>query len=314
MMLTRERCYGMPLRCLRFLGDGTFESDHQGFVTAAGNPRPIHRDLLEELRLLPWDKAVFGNVPAATSLAATIRDWCVENRLLAEETSIPCPRRRVPDSFEALLSSLPSRFRTAIRSTRRKLSASHHVEFGLHADPAAFDAALQTLFDNHESRWRAKGQGGVFRNLRRREFYRTLTPRLHDRGALRFFYLKLDGRTVAQEYCFAHGRTVYLLQEGFDYALAALNVGNALRSYVFEYLIDHGCETYDFLAGTSRHKRNWSDAEPAAITFRIARRSLRGRWSHYAPLVIERTKESLRPLRDRLRAGHSTTGQAEPPP
>jgi CelD/BcsL family acetyltransferase involved in cellulose biosynthesis len=208
---------------------------------------------------------------------------------------------------------LPSRFRTSIRSTRRKLEAAHHVEFGLHDDPARFDAALQALFDNHESRWRAKGQGGVFRNPRRREFYRTLTRRLHERGALRFFYLKLDGRIVAQEYCFAHGRTVYLLQEGFDFALAASNVGNALRSHVFEYLIEQGYEAYDFLAGTSRHKRNWSDDEPADVTFRIARRSLRGRWAHHGPLAVARAKEILRPLRDRLRGATPPADPVESP-
>lgn len=313
MMRARERCHGVPLTCLRFLGDGTFESDHQGFVTMAQDAACIQRALLEELRGLPWDRAILGNVPESSLLAATVRDWCEEHRFLVEETSTPCPRRRIPETYEALLASLPSRFRTAIRSTRRKLSAAHRVEFGLHDDPGEFDAALQALFDNHESRWRAKGQGGVFRSARRREFYRTLTRRLHERGALRFFHLRLDGRIVAQEYCFAHGRTVYLLQEGFDYALAAANVGNALRSHVFEYLIEHGYETYDFLAGTSRHKRNWSDAEPGDVTFRIARRSARGCWSHYAPLAIAVAKDRLRPLRDRLRARDAATERVESP-
>ncbi len=314
MMSVRERCHGVPLECLRFLGDGTFESDHQGFVTVAEDARQLQHALLEQLRQLPWHKAVLANVPESSLLAATIRDWCAQNRYLVEETSMPSPRRRIPESYDALLASLPSRFRTAIRSTRRKLEAAHSVEFGLHDDPAEFDAALQALFDNHESRWRAKGQGGVFRNPRRREFYRTLTRRLHDDGALRFFYLKLDGRIVAQEYCFAHGRTVYLLQEGFDFALAASNVGNALRSHVFQHLIDHGYDTYDFLAGTSRHKRNWSNDEPADITFRIARRSLRGRWAHFAPRAVARAKESLRPLRDRLRGTPPATDPVESPP
>lgn len=314
MMSVRERCHGLPLECLRFLGDGTFESDHQGFVTVAEDARQVQQTLLEQLRLLPWHTAVLANVPESSLLAGSVRDWCAQNRYLVAETSTPCPRRRIPESYDALLASLPSRFRTSIRSTRRKLEVAHDVEFGLHGDPAEFDSALQSLFDNHESRWRAKGQGGVFRNPRRREFYRTLTRRLHDRGALRFFYLRLDGRIVAQEYCFAHGRTVYLLQEGFDFALAASNIGNALRSHVFEYLIDHGYEAYDFLAGTSRHKRNWSDAEPADVTFRIARRSLRGRWAHFAPLAVARAKETLQSLRDRLRRAAPPADRVESPP
>ena len=302
LMRVREACLGIPLRCLRFMGDGTFETDHMGFVTDEAEAARVRAALLDAVLALPWDTAVLTNIPAASGLAAAIGDWCRAHGLLVDTKTTPCPVRRIPESFDALLASMPSRFRTALRSTRRKLAAAHRVEFGLHDDPREFDAALQSLFDNHESRWRARGQGGVFTNPRRRRFYALLTRALHERGALRFFYLRLDGRTVAQEYCFAHGRTVYLLQEGFDYSLAALNLGNALRSFVFEHLIESGYDAYDFLAGTSRHKQNWSDAAPDDVTFRIARPSLRGRWAHYAPRAVEGMKERLRPIRDRLGA------------
>jgi CelD/BcsL family acetyltransferase involved in cellulose biosynthesis len=302
MMLSSERRHGLPVRCLRFLGDGTFESDHQGFIANAESHAVIQRSMLQGLLDLPWDVAVLSNVPESSALVPLLNDWSQRNRLLLGTGVTPCPARRLPESFDALLSSLPSRFRTAIRSTRRKLAAEHAVEFGLHDEPAEFDAALEALFRNHESRWRAKGQNGVFANPRRREFYAQLTRRLHERGELRFFYLKLNDRIVAQEFCFAHGRTVYLLQEGFDYALAALNLGNALRSYVFEYLIEHRYETYDFLGGTSRHKQNWSDTTPNDITFTITRPSLRGRWAYYAPRAVEGAKARIRPVRDRLRA------------
>lgn len=314
LMLVRERSLGMPLRCLRFMGDGTFETDHMGFVTEEADGAPVRAALLDAVLALPWDTAVLTNVPAASGLAAAVGDWCRSHGLLVDSTTTPCPLRRIPQSFDALLAAMPSRFRTALRSTRRKLAAAHQVEFGLHEDPKEFEAALQSLFDNHESRWRARGQGGVFTNPHRRRFYSLLTRALHERGALRFFYLRLDGRTVAQEYCFAHGGTVYLLQEGFDYSLAALNLGNALRSFVFEYLIDHGYEAYDFLAGTSRHKQNWSDAAPDDVTFRIARPSLRGRWAHYAPRAVESVKEQLRPIRDRLRARGRATATIQSPP
>jgi CelD/BcsL family acetyltransferase involved in cellulose biosynthesis len=305
MMLKVERRHGVAMRCLRFIGDGTFETDHSTLVADAAEPERVHVALLDELLRQPWDVAVLANVPESSHLARVLPDWCQRSRLLAETTSVPCPLRAVPESFEALLASLPSRFRTSIRSTRRKLAGANEVEFGLHDDPAEFGAALQALFDNHESRWRAKGQSGVFVKPQRREFYSILTRRLHERGALRFFYLKLDGRIVAQEYCFAHGRTVYLLQEGFDFALAQQNIGNALRSHVFEYLIEHRYAAYDFLAGVSRHKQSWSDSMPNDVTFTIARPTMKGRLAHYAPRLIERAKDGLRPLRDRIKGNRA---------
>ncbi len=237
--------------------------------------------LLESLAGLDWDTAAFSNVPESSPTLAALRGWASRNRFHVEERLSPCPVRPIPESFDALLGSMPSRFRTAIRSTRRKLAAAYEVEFGLHEDAAGFEDALATLFANHESRWQARGESGVFVNERRREFYRILTPRLFESGALRFFYLKLDGRIVAQEYCFAHDGIVYLLQEGFDYALAKENIGNALRSYVFDYLIEHQYRAYDFLAGVTRHKMNWSESAPNDVTLNLSRPSLRGHWAFH---------------------------------
>jgi CelD/BcsL family acetyltransferase involved in cellulose biosynthesis len=309
LMRRRETRVGVAMHHLRFIGDGTFEADHLIFPVAGPGAAATLHALLDATLRLPWDVAVLSNVPESSGLAATLPAWAAHHRLLLDAVRAPCPARALPDSFDALLASLPSRFRTAVRSTRRKLAAAHTVEFGLHQDPDGFDAALHTLFENHESRWRAKQQSGVFVDPRRREFYRRLTRALHAAGALRFFYLKLDGRIVAQEYCFAHGRTVYLLQEGFDYALARENVGNALRSHVFEHLIEQRYATYDFLAGVSRHKQNWSDAAPCDVTFVLCRPTLKGRIAHYGPRLAEAIKRPLRPLRDRLRG--RPAGKAE---
>ena len=307
MMVQHEKRYGLNVRCLRFLGDGTFESDHLGFLVRAPEADDIHKRLLDGLLTCEWDVAELANIPEGSRLAASLPDWCQRNGFLFEAVNAPCPIRQVPASFDELLASLPSRFRTSIRSTRKKLAAAHRVEFGQHDHPDELDHALETLFENHESRWRGKGQGGVFLNPRRRDFYRQLTRKLHEAGNLRFFYLKLDDRIVAQEYCFAHGRTVYLLQEGFAFDLASLNLGNALRSYVFEYLIERKYHAYDFLAGLSRHKQNWSDAVPNDVTFKISRATLKGRLLFNAPRWIEAAKSQLRPLRNRLRTSSPDT-------
>lgn len=312
MMLSIERRHGLPVRCLRFMGDGTFETDHMGFITTDTGGAAIQRALLDELLRLDWDIAEFAQVPESSSLIRTLHEWCGSHRLMFHTQAAACPVRHVPDSFDALLASMPSRFRTTIRSTRRKLAAAYTVEFGLHAATTEFGVALQTLFDNHESRWRAKGQSGVFVNPKRRKFYELLTRSLHERGALRFFYLKLDGRIVAQEYCFAYGRTVYLLQEGFDYEMAHLNLGNALRSYVFEYLIENKYENYDFLGGLSRHKQTWSDSAPNDLSLSITRPVLKGRYIHHAPVAIERVKSVLRPLKTLLKPKTPPPAAQEP--
>ena len=300
-MITHERRLMMPVRCLRFIGDGSSETDHMDFVIRSDMENEVRTAMLDAMADMDWDLAVFSNVPGSSQTMTALRAWAQTHGYRQSEVTAPCPMRSLPETFEMLLASMPSRFRTSVRSTRRRLAAAYQVEFGLHDEPAEFEHALEALFANHESRWKARGQTGVFVNERRREFYRRLTPRLHALGSLRFFYLKLDGRIIAQEFCFAHDGVVYLLQEGFDFALARENVGNALRSHVFEYLIEHGYRAYDFLAGVSRHKLNWANASPVDVTMTLGRNSARGWVGFEGPRSLESLKDSLRPVRDRLR-------------
>jgi CelD/BcsL family acetyltransferase involved in cellulose biosynthesis len=305
LMIVREKRLGVPLNCLRFIGDGSSETDHMDLILRADLADPVRSALLEALEALPWDLAVLSNMPEQSASPQLFKGWARRRNYRTDEVAAGCPVRTLPETYEALLASMPARFRTSVRSTRRKLAAEHRLEFGLHEEPSEFPQALDTLFVNHESRWRGRGRSGVFVDERRRDFYRRLTPRLHALGALRFFFLRLDDRIVAQEYCFAHDGVVYLLQEGFDFDLARKNIGNALRAQVFEYLISHRYRAYDFLAGVSRHKLNWADATPNDVTLTIARRSLRGSFGFQAPRAVEHLKDRLRPLRDRMRRIHA---------
>lgn len=306
MMIERRR-RGISTRVLRFIGDGTSETDHIDFLIRRGaDPSTLLR-LLDALTSLDWDIAEFNGVPETSPNVAALRQWIARNNWHAAEAPIPCPMRRLPATFDALLASLPSRLRTSIRAARRKLTQCHRFEFGRHERGDELDAALAALFANHTSRWQGKGGTGVFGDARKRDFYSQLTPRLLARGWLRFFYLRLDDRIVAQQYCFAVDGTVMLLQEGFDFAFAKDNVGNALRASVFEHLIADGAQYYDFLAGTSRHKASWSDQVVHDIALACARRSWRGFVFFAVPQAWLRAKDRLRPLRDWLRAAVRTS-------
>ena len=300
LMVEPVRRGGMTTKVLRFIGDGSGETDHISFVAARTNRAEVLRTLLDRIATLRWDVAEFNQMPADSANARDLMDWIAHQRLLSSVTVTPCPVRRLPSTFDELLSSLPSRLRTSLRSSRKKLQQKYSVEFGLLGEHAEIDAALQALFANHASRWQGKGQVGAFANPKRRDFYALLTPRLLKRGWLRFFYLKLDGRPVAHQYCFALDGTVMLLQEGFDFDLAQDNVGNVLRSLVFEHLIESGAACYDFLAGVSRHKQSWSDGRVNDLRIRCGRRSARGWLFVSLPLMVERAKDRLRPWRDRL--------------
>lgn len=297
MMVKREGGVERILRRLRFIGDGTSETDHMSFVVHADCRRDVMAQILGAIDTLDWDVAYFSQMPEQSSNTLQLLEHACRSGWIVDRLLVPCPRRTLPGLYEDLLKSLPSRLRTSIRSSRRDLEALHLVEFGRVQRREEIPDALEALYRNHASRWQSKGRAGVFVSENKRDFYRKLSARLFDAATLRLFFLKLDGVVVAQQYCFEFEGTVMLLQEGFDAGYAGNNVGNVLRAMVFEALIAEGATAYDFLAGASRHKLAWSDSIPNDIQLRAIRPTLAGRIVH-ALVSARRRLAQGRDLRD----------------
>lgn len=289
MMLARERFHGLPLRVLRFVGDGTWETDHMNFLVDAAEAPAVVQALHEHLAGLGWDILELNQLPKASSITADLlrlsrAAWTVR----VEEAA--CPFAILPEDAAEVLRRLPGRTRSSLRASMRRLAAEHTLTFGLHDSESGFDDALAALYRNHASRWQAKGQGGVFVNERKKALYQRIGRRFLARGWLRFFYLALDGKIVAQQFCFEFADRVLLLQEGFDFAFARENVGNVLRLKVFEHLAAQKGKTYDFLAGTSRHKAMWSTGTETDLRVRCVKGTLRGRIYLLAQALVNRLK------------------------
>ena len=293
LVIRRVARYGLRFPALFMLGDGV-ESDHAGFLVHPEFARQVMPLILDQIELLPWRVAHLNQIPEGSETATALLDLSTSKNWCVQVDKAPCPYRVIPSSYQALLDSMQSRFRSTLRSTRRNLGEKYRVKFGLHDDEVEFPGALDALFRNHKSRWAAKGQAGVFENEQRRLFYQLLTQALSRRGWLRFFYLALDDRIVAQEYCFERDGTIYLLQEGFDYSFAEANIGHALRSFVMEWLIVHEKRCYDFLVGTSRHKQLWSSASSYDLRITIGRNGIAPLFYVRAPIQIEKVKEKMR--------------------
>ena len=295
MMVMRDGGAGRLFRKLRFVGDGTYETDHMNFIVSSDDRQEVLDELLQAIDRLPWDVAHINQIPEASVNAQQFIAHAAKRGWLISTERLPCPRRTLPSSFGELMASLPSRLRTTIRSSIRDLHKSHAVEFGYVQRQEELAEGLDVLFRNHAGRWQAKGQTGVFVDERKREFYARMGSQLLAASLLRFFHLKVDGRIVAQQFCFEHTGTVMLLQEGFDTAFANRNVGNVLRALVFEHLIATNTKVYDFLEGTSRHKQSWSDNAPCDLRIRACRASLIGRAAHHLPRLAAKLKRKLQP-------------------
>ena len=264
--LRREPTRGaLSLRRALFAADGTFDSDYLAPPVRPGLEREVARALLEAARATRGLEAlVLAGIPDDAPFLAALRAELDARGLARREHAVPCLSAPLPDSFEAYLVGLKPRMRSKVRSALRA-AAERGAHLAWCREERELDAWLAELFRLHELRWSAEGRAGSFADARRREFYRTLARGALVRGELCFARLEENGTASATQFGLRLGARYYQVQEGFDPAREDERVGVALRGLAVAELIARGVRAYDFMAGESRHKRDWG-GEPRPCT------------------------------------------------
>ncbi len=143
MMVAAEWSWGIKARVLRFVGDGTSETDHMTFLADGRFYEETVDALLEAIARFKWDVVHFTQVPSTSPSAIQIAAFAGKHGWMVAEERVACPISVLPPSYESLLAGMAPRFRTMLRSTRRKLSESHLLEFGEVTDMCDVAPALE---------------------------------------------------------------------------------------------------------------------------------------------------------------------------
>jgi CelD/BcsL family acetyltransferase involved in cellulose biosynthesis len=287
--LRREPARGrLALRRALFLADGSFDSDYLEPLVLPGQERALAAALLDSAAHLARIEAlVLAGLPAGSAFLQALRAELERRGLPRREQALACLAAPLPADFERYLAGLKPRTRTKVRSALRAARESG-AQLAWCASSAELDPRLDELFRLHGLRWRAAGRPGSFDDPRRRAFYRDLGRALLERGELRFARLERAGRTLACQFGALVAGTYYQLQEGYDPELEQERVGTALRALALERLVGEGARSYDFMAGDSRHKRDWGGELRACTTLACALPRWRARFAYGARELVDR--------------------------
>jgi CelD/BcsL family acetyltransferase involved in cellulose biosynthesis len=251
-------------RCLRFVGDGSMDSDNLDLILRPGFERECCSALLQWLAShRGWDLCCLDTLPGDSIGAQELRQQLAARKWPVLRRESQNAAISLPATWQSYLQSLTSAFRPLVTRYPRRLSSRFTVRVYRWEERDRVPEALELLFGLHQKRWNRANEPGAFGSPQRREFYRHIAGAFLEKGWLEFWFLELDGRAVATQFCFRYRETVYLLQEGFDPDFAADKVGYALRAAMLRYFVETGATRYDFLGGFSTHKRNWG-AQPGA--------------------------------------------------
>ena len=273
LALSRPGRAGLPVRCLRMMGDGSHDSDNLDLPVRPGSEAEFSGALLDwmEQHAREWDVAQLCRLPGQSPMAARLvedlkrRGW--KSRVWQEGHCVI----ELPATWEAYLKMLSSKERGKVGIRARRLERKYQVRLRSITHEAELPRALGALFDLHTRHWAERGLPGAFQSPSRRWFYRGLAPLLLARRRLELWVLELNERIAAAQFSLRYGDTVYALQEGYDPDHAADSVGYVLRAGMLKELIGQGTRRYDFLGGVTESKLRWGAGIQNYLSIEFAR-------------------------------------------
>jgi len=253
---------GLPAR-LELLGNGRVGSDYLDVIARNGSEGEVSAALAADL-----DRR--GGVVVMTqlrqsSLAARLSSLLGEHRWRSlRDTTHVCPFIALDGlSWQDFLQSLGPSHRSNVRRRLRKLHARYAVTFERADDAAHAAESFDVLLRLHRLRWSQRGGSDGFTDPPLVAFHRRFSRLALERGWLRLYVLRLDGRPAAAWYGFRYGHRFLFYQSGFDPAFAGSSVGLASMSLAIQAAIAEGAAELDLLHGAEPYKLLWTrEARP----------------------------------------------------
>jgi CelD/BcsL family acetyltransferase involved in cellulose biosynthesis len=237
--------------------DGLFENDEPELVAAFWDVASSVRD---------WESLDFEQLRQASPLLGPPGGGGLVQEVIEENAS---PVLVAPADGD-LREVLSNRHLKNLRYARRQLERAGNVEW-IVAEEASLGDLLDALFRTHAARWEMKGQSGVL-GEEIQALHREAAAGLLERGVLRLYGLKLDGRIAGALESFFESDCAYFYLHGFEPGVARYSPGLQLIGRFVDDAMARGIRTIDFLRGREDYKYRWGAADVPTYRLRVRRR------------------------------------------
>ena len=236
---------------LSFLGD-TDLWDHHDFIVAEGREAEFYQALLEHLDGQPWQRLDLTSIREGSAtlehLPRLAEGHGCKVEVSEEDTS---PGVALPEAWDSYLMNLSKKDRHELRRKFRRLDGQSSYRSYSVNGTASVSSALDDFF---ELMRRSRQDKAIFLSPEKESFFRHMAEEVVRIGALKLFFMELDGERVASALCFDYGNALLLYNSGYDPAYAKLSVGLLLKALCLRGAIEEGKEYFDFLRGREPYK------------------------------------------------------------
>jgi CelD/BcsL family acetyltransferase involved in cellulose biosynthesis len=154
------------------------------------------------------------------------------------------------------------------------------VEFDVvHPDVDTLTPLLEDFFRIEASGWKGRAGTAALLHPRVHRFYCDYARSAARQGMLRFFFLKIDGKTVAARMALEYGKRLWDLKIAYDEAYRECVPGILLTHETLRYSLERGLEAQEFLGQAEAWERHWPCEEDEYVSMRVYPFSLTGQLS-----------------------------------
>jgi CelD/BcsL family acetyltransferase involved in cellulose biosynthesis len=247
------------LPVLELLGSGFAGSDYLDVIVRRGHEaesrQALSSRLASERLVLKWTQLKRGDCSAAGVAAALVGNgWSVAETLTNICPYIPL----VGMTWESYLATLGAEHRYNFHRKWKRLNRDYSVSFEQVRTQAQCRESIGLVIAQHNLRWRSRGGSDAFHTSALVEFHREFSQIALERGWLRLYVLRLDGKPAASLYGFLYRRKFYFYQSGLDAAYDKYSAGLVTMGLAIKSAIEEGAEEYDLLHGNEAYKSHWS--------------------------------------------------------
>jgi CelD/BcsL family acetyltransferase involved in cellulose biosynthesis len=285
-MLTHDRKYGFKMRRLRLI-----HNDHTpkcGFIMT-GDTKEIYgaiwNRLLEEKE--QWDFIEFPQMSAESETREQLEHLAAENGFITGIVlSNNSPYVRLTGSWESYTKHLRKHHRSNINNRLNRLQKLGPVNLELVSSQEELSEALEEGYRLEAAAWKGDEGTAIDSSAELREFYTTFARVAADRGWLRLYFLKVDGKRIAFDYCICYQNKLYSLKIGYDPEFASYSPCNLLKYLMMREVFELGLAEKHFLGTDDKWKLDWAQHTQQHCCLYVFSPDLRGRSLHWAKFQV----------------------------
>ncbi|HLN89455.1 MAG TPA: GNAT family N-acetyltransferase, partial [Candidatus Binatia bacterium] len=234
-------------------------SDYTGFIFTEKENECLKLIINHLYEADDWDLIYLLDFPGTSSVLEILPRISTDILPFELEQGRICPYISLPSSMETIISGLTGKFRKNLRRSLSKLKQDYgRVELKRYDEIGTVEQSMNRFFDLHQKRWIAQGMPGVYKDENTRSVFIELAKLYAKKGWLALYFLTVNDRPIATQYCLAYKQTMHYGLGGFDPVFSRYSVGNIIIAKVLEHCIANRFTEYDFMKGDESYKFDWS--------------------------------------------------------